>query len=363
MGKTVGSPDISSHGLVCNNEAVTYRRARGRTLIEVLVVVAIFAVLAALLVAAVQTAREDARQQQCRNNLKQLVLACLNHETVTKRFPTGGWGFAWTGDPDWGFGQTQPGGWLYNTGPFAESQSWHDLGAGQANVAAKNAANLERLEDVVYSLWCCPTRRRCATLPWRNPWGIVNAGVPKTVERTDYAANGGDYYTSAGAPKAPLWESAPPGIEAGPASLAEGGVGGSKGRIARAEKTFANVARAATGMIYCGSLIRLADVTNGAETTYLLGEKAIDADYYTTGQDLGDRFAALVGDCPDVSRWTFLPPVPDLAGYCSPWRFGSAHPAGFNMGFCNGAVKLTSFAIDPDVHRRLGNCEAPGHTR
>ena len=87
---------------------------------------------------------------------------------------------------------------------------------------------------------------------------------------------------------------------------------------------------------------------------YLLGEKTIDADYYTTGQDLGDRFAALAGDCPDVARWTFLPPLSDQAGYCSPWRFGSAHPAGFNMAFCSGTVKFTNFAIDPEVHRRLG---------
>ena len=39
---------------------------------------------------------------QCKNNLKQLALGCLNHESLTKRFPTGGWGFGWTGDADRG---------------------------------------------------------------------------------------------------------------------------------------------------------------------------------------------------------------------------------------------------------------------
>ncbi len=62
-------------------------RRRGFTLIELLVVIAIIAVLIALLLPAVQQAREAARRTQCRNNMKQLGLACHNYHDIHLMFP------------------------------------------------------------------------------------------------------------------------------------------------------------------------------------------------------------------------------------------------------------------------------------
>jgi prepilin-type N-terminal cleavage/methylation domain-containing protein len=64
----------------------------GFTLIELLVVIAIIAILIALLIPAVQKVRAAAALATCRNNMKQMVLACHNMDNAFKKLPpTQGW--------------------------------------------------------------------------------------------------------------------------------------------------------------------------------------------------------------------------------------------------------------------------------
>jgi prepilin-type N-terminal cleavage/methylation domain-containing protein len=65
------------------------RSHKGFTLVELLVVIAIIAILIALLLPAVNAAREAARRNQCINNVKQLCLAMLTHESAFQCLPPG----------------------------------------------------------------------------------------------------------------------------------------------------------------------------------------------------------------------------------------------------------------------------------
>jgi prepilin-type processing-associated H-X9-DG protein len=327
---------------------------------------------------AVQAAREAARQAQCKNNVKQLALGCLNHENQTGRFPTDGWGWQWTGDADRGNDWRQPGGWIYNVLPYIEQQSLHDMGLGlpDSNTPSslKGQANMQRMSTPI-SVVYCPTRRQPLAYPWyegATGFEPVNAAPPRVTCKSDYAANGGDYCTgpaSPAVPGAPFWGQVGNQDSGPPSTTSVENPPGQMTGAARAEFNF--VGKYATGIVFVGSMVRMCDVTDGASSTYLLGEKYINPDYYVNGNDEGDNETAFAGDNGDVSRWTgwggqgtWLPPWPDTPGVGAPPgshaphlspNFGSAHANGVQMAFCDGSVQIIAFTIDQEVHRLLGN--------
>lgn len=318
---------------------------RAFTLVELLVVIAIIAILIGLLLPAVQAAREAGRRISCSNNMKQLALGILTHESSRRTFPTNGWGFAWTGDADRGSGRRQPGGWVYNVLPYIEYQDMHSLGAGMSS-SDKDAAALQRLAMPIRGI-NCPSRRS-GLFDYVVSYPVTNAGSPTKVARSDYAANGGDVYVSPSAPAQPSWSSAAPNTDAGPSSLAEG-------ESSNATTTFAAKQTAATGVFFPGSQVQMHEITDGVSKTLLLGEKHLKPEAYLNGSDDSDNEAALIGDNIDIVRWTHFEPKPDTRSLTNYSGFGAAHTAGFNVTLCDGSVQFFRYGIDPALFQNLGN--------
>jgi prepilin-type N-terminal cleavage/methylation domain-containing protein len=339
MTDTVCSKSISP-GFQNRNQ----RSQRAFTLVELLVVITIMAILIALLLPAVQAAREAARQVQCGNNLKQLGLAAIGHEQAQAFFPSGGWGFMWTGDPDWGYGVKQPGGWLYSILPYMELDNLHSLGAGLS--WNQKCTAIGRLRATVVPTFYCPTRRRAIQIPCCE--SSYNSFNPAGEGKSDYAANGGSTY---------------PVLGAGPDTSCMNGNQYPKCSWSNSDATLAQV----NGVCSERSQVRARDITDGLSSTMWAGEKYLNPDFYYNGQSCSDNNSSFEGNDWDLNRWapmldaggallTPTEPMQDNQGYedCSE-RFGSAHASSFGIVLCDGSVQRLNYTVNPRVFSSLGN--------
>lgn len=309
------------------------------TLVELLVSIAIVAVLIALLLPAVQSARESARRLHCSSNLKQISLGCLQYEQTYGYLPCGGWAYGWTGDPDMGFGEKQPGGWIYNILPFIEETEIRNIGAGQTFEQKK--VSLQQAASNPITLFSCSSRRPATLYPFNPVQQMFNMNTVSGVARGDYAINAGSQSDCE--------------IYYGPSSISQG---------LDPNYKWPDVSDH-TGVSYQRSKIKLSHVTDGSTKTYLVGEKYMNPLKYSSGKCYADNNFLLTGYENDHSRTTFNPPAQDERGkdYMAPSRsnvqlpnrFGSVHSNSFYMSMCDGSVKSIEYNIDPSLHRSLGN--------
>ena len=341
-------------------------RESGFTLVELLVVITIIGILIALLLPAVQAAREAARRMQCSNNLKQLALGALNHESANGYLPTGGWGPTWAGDPDRGFGRRQPGGWIYNVLPYIEQQPLHDAGAGQTRSRGTGRRDRSTVDHAAGGPQLSePSGPPPLPIDPQQAFDYSAGGqtslqsLPVLVGKTDYACNAGT--TGDG--------TAMPG---GPGSLAAGDA-----MPATGSNSWQNSTTQTTRASRTPTRDTMADITDGASNTYLLGEKYCDPYHYYDGQSNWDDQVWDTAADWDTMRFTgsttppgdpnFLLnnqdffPSQDTPGLGQGLAFGSAHANGFYMAFCDGSVQFMNYSIDPAAHWCLGN-RADGQT-
>jgi prepilin-type N-terminal cleavage/methylation domain-containing protein/prepilin-type processing-associated H-X9-DG protein len=307
------------------------------TLVELLVVIAIIGVLVALLLPAVQAARESSRRTTCNNNLKQLGLAFQNHHDAFGFFPSGGWGWRWIIDPDLPTGKGQPGGWVGVVLPYIEQGNVLARGSG-SNSAAKQT-ELTLVVQTPLNVFNCASRRPAR--PYMHltpPRPYFNINQPQQAGRSDYAANAGsEGFGTTVAISTRYWDDGP--------------------TTAAGVDTYAWWGLNHNGVVYQRSQVRIAEVTDGTSSTYLAGEKSMNVDDYRSGRESGDDQNMYIGFDEDTLRWAnavVAQPGQDRKGATVATRgFGSAHPSGLNMAFCDGSVRMLQYTVDRSIHRAL----------
>ncbi len=308
------------------------RSRPGFTLIELLVVIAIIAILIALLLPAVQQARESARRTQCKNNLKQLALACHNYHDTHSFLPLN------RDMTNWGAGPNHANfSWIAMSLPYFEQASLYQSinfshaggaanGYGWQGTVAPTARNLTAAQTVLTGL-LCPSNPQSKKIDGQYEGIDYRAGV-NGVARTDYTGNFG--FTNGG------WRDCPrKPIGTGPWAWFDqpGDTNGANGVFC-----------------YRGG-VDLAKIIDGTSNTVLLTEDMHWSDFNNKAAISDDAAWA----SPLGAITTLQNPInyKDIQGdrRCHGWS--SLHVGGAQGALCDGSVRFVSENIDGGLQRAI----------
>lgn len=279
-------------------------RRFGLSLVEFLLVIAIFAFLIGLVLVGIQHSRETANRLACTNNLKQIGLGLHLHHDTHLMFPSNG-GFdnqtimSVSGQPIrvsttdfttrqtyyWGVGdpsqppQRQQGSWLYAILPFIDHQGIYE----------------DRSWTAPVKIYICPSRRLPFAYPVtrKDTYGAYEGGGWQW-GKTDYAGNG--------------------------LILA--------GNITEPKST-----------------LNVGQVTDGTSQTILAGEKAFDPSVQTPTTWYWD-LPFFLGGGGSASR-TGVNIVRDVIGNTYKKNWGAIHPSGAQFVYVDGSVRLLGYDLSP----------------
>ena len=148
---------LGRHFGACRLDTVSAHRI-GFSLVELLVVVAILALLFGLVLPAVQSSRESARRATCGNHLRQIGTGLHAYHAAKKSFPPGG--IEWRSQADRTQNKRQLA-WSAFLLPFIEEQAVYGmLDLSKSYDSERNAAGAAR----VVSTYLCPSVSRSTPL-------------------------------------------------------------------------------------------------------------------------------------------------------------------------------------------------------
>jgi prepilin-type N-terminal cleavage/methylation domain-containing protein len=300
-------------------------RRRAFTLVELLVVVAIIAVLIAILLPAVQKVRETAARTQCVNNLKQIALASHQYNNTYGVLPPGyiykppgaaaqdptpqgigrgGGGFNMPNGPGWG--------WAALLLPFVE----------QNDVA----------REITY------------TLPVESPTNAAARQTTLKIYTCPTNTYTGDYtvYTNLNRPLADAATNSYAACYGAPISPASNPDNGN-------------------GLYFRNSAISMTQIPDGTSHTLAFGERA---NQFTQTPWAGVMTGGTARTMPGAAVYLAITePAPVMAlAYCKrplnspfsePYDFFSSHPYVCPFAFADGSARGIPFATDPAVLQAL----------
>ena len=288
---------------------------RASTLIELLVTIALVAVLAGLLLSAVQKVRAAASRLSCQNRMRQIGLGAIQHHDAAGGLPGVNSFF-----PPVDFALL---GWLPRLLPYVEQgNAWAEAQEDYRRHPfpfGKTHRNINR----VIPIYTCPADDRAATA-----WIIPGTDWPTAF--SSYLANAG------------------------------------------------TAGRNRDGVVYPRSKTQLLHISDGTSNTVLFGERppspdfrfgwwysghgAIDVgllDFTMTARETGRPVYPAYRDCPKPAH--FQPSNPSDA--CGALHYWSLHDGGANFAFCDGSVRFLRYEADailPALMTRAGGEVIPG---
>jgi prepilin-type N-terminal cleavage/methylation domain-containing protein/prepilin-type processing-associated H-X9-DG protein len=317
---------------------------RAFTLVELLVVIAVIGILVGLLLPAVQSAREAARNMQCKNNLKQIGLATHLFHDANKAFPPARYQPR-PGDPfpfDCGGQETT---WLVRIMPFLEAQNLER----QWDYSRSYISHDESTRRTTLPTYCCPSRRSPSeavgeglVVGGGTNWIVLPCGCRIPISSNINAPGAvGDYGGNHGDPT--------PGTSGLPTDFYYGGNG--NGLIISVR------GRCNSGIpVSAEDRVTFANAIDGLSNTFLSGEMHVPLGQL--GMSPQDAFI-FNGDHVFNTGRLAGPTMPIARNIRSEGdalvQWGSWHPGTCNFALADGSVRSMSVHTDTITLGRLAN--------
>jgi prepilin-type N-terminal cleavage/methylation domain-containing protein len=349
------------------------KQRRGFTLVELLVVIAIIGVLVGLLLPAVQAAREAARRMSCGNNIRQIAMGCINHESARKQFPTNVGGYNQQASRDirletqpatpWVAASGQPAvaqaSWMSNLLPYIEQDSLfqninplYDVVNDPENTAGPITPTVNSnpwIAQQRISLYRCPSDTTPNLLAFRtNRTTSQQYAVTsyKGVSGSNWAwgnfrTTGDTYFGSD-----PYFKKNANGIGNGNGVFFAGYLGSAPGLT----NAFG---------VPCNTLV--AQIKDGLSNTVMIGESVgayTDHNWWFWFNGSVATVAIPLNAPPSCANAAGVPLRKGLENCFQDWQnnygFTSDHAVGANFAAADGSVRFISNTVDLAIYRAIG---------